>query len=207
MTVGTTMRVLRLVMGAAIVVALVDQFGWGSDFPTFRPINFFSYFTVLSNIAAAGLLIVIGVRPAVLADDRVQLVRGGVTLYMAITGIVYNLLLAPNSADVSTNLQWVNVVVHMIGPLFVVLDFVLDPPRRRPTVAEASVWLVFPAVWLLYTMLRGPAADWYPYPFLDPDENSAGEIVVTCIAILAAFVLVSAALRWWAGRRGPVATG
>lgn len=207
MTVGTTMRVLRLVMGAAIVVALVDQFGWGSDFPTFRPINFFSYFTVLSNIAAAGLLIVIAVRPAVLADDRVQLVRGGVTLYMAITGIVYNLLLAPNSADVSTNLQWVNVVVHMIGPLFVVFDFVLDPPRHRPTVAEASVWLVFPAVWLLYTMLRGPGADWYPYPFLDPDENSTGEIVVTCIAILAAFVLVSAALRWWAGRRGPVATG
>lgn len=201
MNAGAMVRVLRLAMGAAIVVALVDQFFWGSDFPTFRAINFFSYFTVLSNIGAAGLLLAIGLRPALLADERVQLVRGAVTLYMAITGIVYNLLLAPNSADVSTNLGWVNVVVHMVGPLFIVVDFALDPPRRRPTAAQAGTWLIFPAVWLLYTMLRGPGADWYPYPFLDPDENSVGEIVVTCIAILAAFVLISAVLRWWSGRR------
>lgn len=208
MNVATTARVLRLGMGVAIVVALVDQFFWGVDFPTFRAINFFSYFTVLSNIIAAVVLVALAVRPALLDDRRAQLGRGAATLYMAITGIVYNALLAPNSADVSTNLEWVNVVVHMLGPLFVVVDFLLAPPPRRPTVAEAGTWLIFPAVWLLYTMLRGPGANWYPYPFLDPDENSAGEIVVTCIVIFAAFVLISAGLRWWAGRgtATPVAT-
>ena len=43
-------------MAAAIVVALVDQFFFGRDLPTFRAVNFFSYFTVLSNIFAAVLL-------------------------------------------------------------------------------------------------------------------------------------------------------
>ena len=200
MNVGTTARLLRLTMGLAIIVALVDQFVWGRDLPTFRAINFFSYFTVLSNIGAAFVFVALGVRPSLLANDRFQLVRGAVTLYMAITGIVYNVLLAPNSADVSTNLEWVNVVVHMIGPLVAVVDFALDPPRQ-PSVAGAGSWLIFPAAWLVYTMVRGPQADWYPYPFLDPDLESVGSIVITCVAILAAFVAISALLRWWAGRR------
>jgi len=205
-------RVLRLVVGVTIVAALADQFGFGRDLPTFRAVNFFSYFTVLSNIVAAAVLIAAAVRPTLLGEGRFQLVRGAATLYMAITGIVYNVLLAPASADVSTNLEWVNVVVHMIGPSFVVVDYALDPPRRRPTVVEAATWLVFPAVWLVYTMVRGPIADWYPYPFLDPDLHGAGEIVVTCLAIFVAFAAIAAVLRWWAGRapgtaRHPEAVG
>jgi hypothetical protein len=187
-------------MAAAIVVALVDQFFFGRDLPTFRAVNFFSYFTVLSNIFAAVLLGLLAVRPDLVADRTVSVVRGAVTLYMAVTGIVYNVLLAPAAADVSTNLDWVNVVVHMIGPLVVVLDYLVDPPPVRPTIGETATWLIFPAVWLAYTMLRGPVADWYPYPFLDPDLESVGSIVITCTGILIAFVVLSAGLRLWAGR-------
>jgi hypothetical protein len=194
-------RVVRAAMAVAIVVALVDQFAFGQDLPTFQAVNFFSYFTVLSNIFAAVLLAALAARPALTADHAVSVVRGAVTLYMAVTGIVYNVLLAPAAADVSTNLEWVNIVVHVVGPIVVVADYLLDPPRERPTVAEAATWLVFPAVWLAYTMLRGPSADWYPYPFLDPDLKSTGSIVLTCVAILVAFVVLSAGLRWWAGRR------
>jgi hypothetical protein len=48
-------------------------------------------------------------------------------------------------------------------------------------------------------MIRGPLADWYPYPFLNPDLKSVGEIIVTCIGIMVAFVLVGLLLRL--GRR------
>jgi hypothetical protein len=198
--VTAVLRLVRAAMAVAIVAALVDQFLFGRDFPTFRAVNFFSYFTVLSNVFAAVLLAALAVRPSLVANPTVSVVRGAVTLYMAVTGIVYNVLLAPAAADVSTNLEWVNVVVHMVGPVVVVLDYLVDPPPTRPTVGEAATWLIFPAVWLGYTMLRGPSADWYPYPFLDPDLESTGSIVITCVAIFAVFVALSAVLRWWAGR-------
>lgn len=198
---AVVLRVVRAAMAAAIVVALIDQFFFGRDLPTFRAVNFFSYFTVLSNIFAAVLLAALAVQPRLTDDHRVSVIRGAVTLYMAVTGIVYNVLLAPAAADVSTNLEWVNVVVHIIGPIVVVLDYLVDPPAQRPTVAEAATWLIFPSVWLAYTMLRGPSADWYPYPFLDPDLESVSSIVVTCIAIFVAFVVLSIGLRLWAGRR------
>ena len=193
-------RFVRAALAVAIVVALTDQFFFGADLPTFRTVNFFSYFTVLSNVSAAVVLGTLAVRPALESDHTMSIVRGAVTLYMTVTGLVYAVLLAPAAADVSTNLKWVDVVVHQIAPVVVLADFALRSPFRRPTWPHAATWLIFPAVWLVYTLVRGPRAHWYPYPFLDPDQSSTTEIVVSCIGIFAVMLALSAALRWWAGR-------
>jgi hypothetical protein len=41
-------------------------------------------------------------------------------------------------------------------------------------------------------MIRGPIADWYPYPFLDPRTNGYG-----FVAIMSLFVAVVALLLVW----------
>ncbi len=186
-------------MAVAIVVAIVAQFVEAGDNPIFTPTNFLSYFTILSNIGAVVVLGSLALRPALVGSEPFVILRGAVTVYMAITGIVYNVLLAPAAADVSTQLAWVNSIVHVIGPVVVVVDWFVDRSPVRPTLGQAATWLIFPAVWLVYTMIRGPLADWYPYPFLNPDLHSVGEIVVTCIGILVAFVLVGLIIRWGSG--------
>jgi hypothetical protein len=30
--------------------------------------------------------------------------------------------------------------------------------------------LIYPMLYLVYSLIRGPIVDWYRYPFLDPDE-------------------------------------
>ncbi len=191
-------------MASAILVAIVAQFFAAQDSSIFTPTNFFSYFTVLSNIGALVVLGALALRPTVVAREPFMIFRGAVTVYMAITGIVYNVLLAPAGADVSTQLAWVNSVVHVVGPIVVVVDWYLDRSPTRPSLAQAATWLVFPAVWLVYTMVRGPLAEWYPYPFLDPDEQSAIEISITCAAIMVVFVLIGLIVRWGAERRPAV---
>ncbi len=193
-------------MALAIVVALASQFVSGEDRPTFDAMNFFSYFTVQSNIGAVIVLGALALRPALFDSESFTILRGAVTLYMTITGIIYNVLLAPLAADVSTNLEWVNLVVHVIGPIVVLADWFVARARIRPTVGQTATWLIFPAVWLLYTMIRGPLADWYPYPFLDANEKSVGSIVITCVGIMIVFVVIAAILRWWAGERRTSAT-
>jgi len=187
-------------MATAIVVAIVAQFIEARNNPIFTPTNFLSYFTILSNIGAVIVLGSLAVRPDFVDREPFVILRGAVTLYMAITGIVYNVLLAPAAADVSTQLAWVNSIVHVIGPVVVVVDWFVDRSPIRPTLGQAATWLIFPAVWLVYTMIRGPLADWYPYPFLNPDLHSVGEIVVTCVGILVAFVLVGLIVRWGSGQ-------
>ena len=52
------------------------------------------------------------------------------------------------------------------------------------------------AAWSAYTLVRGPIADRYPYPFLDPALESVASIVVTCIGILVVFVVARPRAAW-----------
>lgn len=194
------MRVARGAMAVAIVAAIVFQLGESADRDTFSAVNFFSYFTILSNVSALAVLGAAAVRPALLDDDRFQAVRGAATLYMTVTGLVYAVLLAPRVSDLGLTEPWVNTVLHQVGPIVVVADWLVAPPRRKLSVGAAASWLVFPVVWLGYTFIRAAVTDWYPYPFLDPDEDGVGAVVASCIGIAVLLVALAAALRWWTGR-------
>jgi hypothetical protein len=195
--------VARLVLAVTIVVALTAQYIHGSDRATFSSANFFSYFTVISNILVVIVLLALAARPTLVSDPRFTVLRGTETLCITATGLVYAVLLAPAAADVDVNLRWVDLIVHTLAPILGLADWILDPPRTRLTLPATAAWLVVPAVWLPYTMIRGPIAGWYPYPFLDPDTETTGSIIVTCIGILVVFLVIVAGLRWLAGREAP----
>ena len=66
--------------------------------------------------------------------------RGAVTLYMAITGIVYALLLS--DVDVQLSSRWVNATLHEILPLVLLADWILSSRRGRgrPTGRRWAGW-------------------------------------------------------------------
>jgi hypothetical protein len=154
----------------------------------------------MSNILLAVTFIALVVRPALVGDVGFLTLRGIATLGIIVTGLVYAVLLAPASADVDVTLRWVDFVLHTMAPIAGLADWLLDRPRRRIPAATFISWLGFPIVWLVYTLIRGAVTDWYPYPFLDPDEASTGSIVVTCAGITVLFVVLAAGLAWWSGR-------
>jgi hypothetical protein len=144
-------RVLRVAAAgvglAALVVALVQSTGTVA--------NFFSFFTVQSNILAVVLLLGGG-----LADPRPPrwaYFRGAVTLYMVITGIVYAVL-----------------------------------PRIRA--ATALGWLAFPLLYLAHSLIRGPIAQFYPYPFLDPRPHGYDHVIGYAVVLAIGMALLALAV-------------
>lgn len=204
---GVTIRVLRVAFAALTAVALFAIVRDSSVDPTFSYSNYFSYFTVLSNVGTVVVLAVGG-----LLDPqglRWQLVRGAVTLYMVITGIIYAVLLS--GIEVGIHGQWTNDVVHRIMPVVILLDWVLVPARRRISEAQSLVWLAFPLVYGIYTLIRGPFVDWYPYPFLDPRGQGYVALLIGLVVLTTAFVLMALAVnavgrlgsRWRYGSSAP----
>lgn len=193
---GLLARVIRLGLALAIVAALVTAF---------ESLNFFFYFTVLSNILAAALFAGLALRPDWMSSSG--RFRGAVTLFMVITGLVYAVLLRPIEADVGLTDQWVNWVLHSLGPAAALIDWLLFPPDRPLARSSLWIWLIFPAAYLAVTLIRGPIADWYPYPFLDPSHTGGyGAVAMWSLLILLFFVGVGSFLRWWANARGPQAS-
>jgi hypothetical protein len=155
----------------------------------FDPANFFSYFTIQSNLIAAVVLL----KGSAGGHGRqFALFRGAVTLYMVMTGVVFALLLS-GLKDISfTAVPWDNVVLHYIMPVAVLLDWLLDTPKIKLTWRRALAWLAFPLVYVVYTLIRGPIAGWYPYPFLNPEVNG----YVGVIAISLGIVTFAMAIVW-----------
>lgn len=186
---------VRLVTAVAIIVALAAQFQIFIGRADAVKLNFFSFFTVESNIAAAFVLIALEFRPGALLERLARAIRPAVTLYMTMTGIIYAVLLAPASADVGLTAQWVDVVVHELGPLVLFVDWILAPPERRPVVRDLRNWLVFPVVYVAYSLIRGPIADWYPYPFLDPNlDGGAGKVAIMVVVLIPCVVVMAVGL-------------
>jgi hypothetical protein len=146
------------------VVAMTYQFAvLKTTLPAFSPGNFFSFFTIQSNILAAALLVAAAlVRPSE-RSGVFDGVRGGVTLYIAITGVVFAVLLSGLQESLDTHIGWVDFVVHKLIPIVVVADSLIDPPRHRLSITTALLWLAYPAIWLAHTLIRGANTDWYPY--------------------------------------------
>jgi hypothetical protein len=186
---------------AAIAVQAASLAGQGA----FDPGNYFSFFTIQSNLIAVALLIAGVVTWRAGRSATLDFLRGAGVVYMTVTGIVYFLLL--RNTDVDTAIPWVNSVVHEVMPLVIVADWLIDPPRARIAVWRALLWLSYPLVWIVYTLIRGAITNWYPYPFVNPANGGYASVAVTSavIAVFAAALCaaVAAVGNALGGRRAP----
>ena len=195
----TWVAAYRIGFALLTLVAIVVQLIRGLDVsPTFRVSNFFSFFTIESNILAAIVLLAFGLgRVGAPPSRTAELVRGAAVLYMVTTGIVYGLLLSGYTNELDTTLPWVNNVVHRIFPLVLLADWLIRPPAVRLTFRDALPWLAFPVLYLVYSLIRGPIVDWYPYPFLNPDRGGGyGGVAATSVGIAVGVIVMTWLVTW-----------
>lgn len=174
---------------AAITTQLVVQIKRG-----YSTVNYFSYFTNLSNIFAAVVLLIgafslITRRDPTAAGAAAIIIRGTSVVCMAVVGIVFSILL--RNEDVGALLPWVNTVTHYLMPVVIVLDWLWQPPRTTLMRKYTMYWLIFPSLYLGYSIIRGAIVGWYPYPFFDPAKTGGyGGVARYCFAILALFFVL-----------------
>lgn len=219
---ATGWTALRLAMATLIAAAVVAQFvstvagaaAADRDVPT-TIANFFSFFTILSNTASVAVLAWAGIRFLArrrrLEPDPLPLAAAlaWVSTYMVITGVVYNLLLRGLPLQPET-VGWSNEVMHVWGPLFLLLDLFLGPCRRHLPWKAALGAAIFPIAWIVYTLLRANLVTnpttgqpyWYPYPFLNPYDSSWGSVIGYIIGIAVTIVVVAVGAVAIGRRRG-----
>jgi len=139
--------------------------------------NSFSYFTFISNGLADIYLISIG-----LAKLKVKYVnkiaynpyvQGIVTVNMLVTGIVYCTILLPKVLLYPWNgpmffCNIVNFWNHMIMPVFMLILWLFPFTNKSLNRNFIGISLIFPLVYLGFSIIRGKIISWYPYPFLNP---------------------------------------
>ncbi|MFL6088632.1 MAG: Pr6Pr family membrane protein [Aeromicrobium sp.] len=150
----------------------------------FKPVNFFSYFTIECNIAVFLTLILSAVAVAANENDRLGVLRGAVTVYIGVVGIGFSVLLAGIEDATLTAVPWDNVVLHYVVPVAATLDYLVDRPAHRLSFKKSFIWLLFPITYVIYSLTRGRLTGWYPYPFLNPGAHGPAAVAGTVAGLL-----------------------
>lgn len=209
----SAVRLLTAVLIAAAVVAQAQvtfssAAEAGRDMTT-TVVNFFSFFTILSNVASLVVLAWASLWLWARGRDAAGRPRSEpaplavalacVSTYMIVTGVVYNLLLRSIELPQGTTVPWSNEVLHVVAPIVLLLDVFVGPRPRA--LGWRALWIVvaFPVAWSAYTLIRGPltvnpatgAEWWYPYPFLDPHVQGGYGGVALYVAAIAALIALA----------------
>jgi hypothetical protein len=153
-------------------------------------VNFFSFFTILSNL----LVTVVFTWFAIAPPGPPATLQAATATYISVVAIGYTLLL--RSVWDPEGLQKIaDVMHHDIMPILYLIFWIAFCRRLRALSRNhALVWLVAPFIYLVYSMVRGRRIDWYPYHFLNP--SIVGYPIVFCaiVGFMVAFLLLGLAV-------------
>ena len=126
--------------------------------------------------------------------------RGAVAFFMTTVILIFIVLLSGYPASELTAVPWDNTVLHYIMPIVIIVDWLVAARIQPIAIGRAMIWLALPLLYLLYSLIRGPIAHWYPYPFMDPSHHGYLGVVITSVIIavvLAAITaLIAGVARW-----------
>jgi len=179
---------------SAIVTEMVVTLERG----TFNPANFFSYFTIeINTLAFITFLLSAGVLISGKARKWLDTLRSITTVYILIVGIGFAVLLAGLENVALTAVPWDNTVLHYIIPAAVLIDFLIDRPRRKISFKSGLVWVTFPLLYAAYSLVRGNLVGWYPYPFLNPSLHGIAPVAIAITGLTVLGLILVFVITWF----------
>ena len=157
-----------------------------------RLIRFISYFTILTNLLVAVTTTTLALGQTV-APRWWRVLRLNAVVGITVTGLVHWFLLRP-LLDLSGADYVADKLLHVVVPLLAVVGWVVFGPRGKAERSLLLPSLIYPVGWLIYTLVRGAVANWYPYPFLDVRLHGYPAALLACAGV--AVLLI--ALTWGA---------
>jgi len=154
--------------------------------------NYFSYFTILSNVLVALTLTSVALMPESGIGRLLTrpIVATSTAVYITVTGLVYYFLLAALYDLEGWTKQFDHILHYVVPPAYVLfwLAFV-----RKGTLHVGSIpWmLIAPLAYGVYTLARGPFVGWYPYPFIDVTELGYPHVFRNVVEFVVFFGFVS----------------
>ncbi|WP_248746291.1 Pr6Pr family membrane protein [Pseudomonas sp. MWU12-2037] len=177
----------------ALQLYLILMSRWQGDKSLLGGVDiFFSYFTVLTNILVAVVLTC----AAISGDSPFRRfflnpkVQGGVTAAIVLVGLAYNLLLRHTWNP--QGLQWVaDELLHDVMPVLFVIYWWFCVPKGTLQWRDFWPWLIYPALYFVYALVRGYFVGSYPYPFIDVGQLGYPQVFINAVMVLVAFVVIS----------------
>ena len=174
-----------------------------------------AYFTIQTNILSALLFAILLLQTIKQYREegkcRIGMIspvlHGAIAFYITMTMVGFWGILAPTTGIPSNHFLLLNtLILHLITPLFTIVDFILFCPHGHLQKRHASLWLSYPVGYLCLVILysrfiQEPYYSFqmgertielmYPYPFLDAGVMHVWGVIIAVVLIAASFYAVA----------------
>ena len=156
------------------------------------------YYTVLSNLLVtvftAYLLYVMRRSGENWQSQRLLRLKGGVTMSIMITCVIYHFMLAPIATDFY---RLENFLCHYIVPLWFLADTLLFDKQGQYKIWDPVLWTILPLVYMLFALFNGlvlklpvPNSKVSPFPYFFLDVAKGWDVVIKwCLTIFVAYMV------------------
>ena len=154
-------------------------------------VRFFSFFTTLTNllVSIAWSAIVFFSRTGLGKFFSKAATQTAVAVYISIVGIIYSLLLRsvwnPNG--------WQKIADHWLHdaiPFLFIVYWIFFVSKTGIGWLAPIKWLIYPIVYIVYSLIRGACVHWYPYYFVDVDKLGYLIALRNTALVLLAFLVI-----------------
>lgn len=179
-----------LILAGLVIELLVSAGRDGSyfDTPTARMLNFFTYFTVISNIIVGLTSFMLAAKQNISSNFFWGFRLSGV-IAIVVTFLVQRFIIEGKAP-----MLWPFVgdfILHTAAPIVAFLGWVLFGPRGFITGTTIKVAIIFPVLWIVFVFIRGAITNWYPYDFLDAHEHGYAQALMYVAAITIGFLVLA----------------
>lgn len=154
-------------------------------------IRFFSFFTIISNSMVVLYFIGLLLPSQKKLHQFVQHneTASAVSMYIIVVGFVYQIILKPL---LMTPLQgWFMIAdntLHALISFLMLVYWILFLSSKKINVQTLLYCLIYPVVYLAYTLIRGSFIDFYSYPLVAVNKLGYGKVLLNS-ALLVLFFL------------------
>lgn len=182
---------VRTLIGLALLGSVIWQVADRLRVDLFRPTEYFAFFSISTAIFAGFVVLMSGLTllQGKSESERMNIIRLVAAVSMIIVGVVYHALLGDSAVDPrDVGYDWPqipNLVIHTYAPIAIAIDYLVSVKGPKPLWRKALWVVVYPLVWLSFSLIRGLADGWWPYWFINPGSEGGVIGMITFILIIA----------------------
>ncbi len=156
-------------------------------------IHYFSFFTILTNliVAICSTILLAANKASVLYSFFFKTTTlTAIVVYILIVGIIFNVMLRPvihmnGMQEISSDL------LHVASPLLFLIFWIIFVPKENMKRRYAFIWLIYPVIYIICTIIHGLITGFYPYPFININKLGFGKAIFNGLIILLSFFILS----------------
>ena len=151
-------------------------------------VQYFSYYTILTNIMIAWVCTVLFIRREDTSGRKKVLTA--ILVYILTVGLTYNLILRSLWKPEGLQLLADNLL-HSIIPVLYLVFWLIFVKKHTLQWNNFLPWLIYPLLYLIYVMIRGAIFGVYPYPFIDVAQIGYPKALLNAVMVTGVIVIFS----------------